>query len=158
MPTRRQVLNGAIRNLAALAAGSLVGLRFATAATDDQVAHTEGEWRKLLTADQYAVLREDGTERPFTSPLLHEERAGVFACAGCDLPLFSSKTKFDSGTGWPSFWAPLDNAVNEKQDNSFGMTRTAISCHRCGGHLGHVFDDGPKPTGLRYCMDGVALK
>jgi peptide-methionine (R)-S-oxide reductase len=123
-----------------------------------EVTRTDAEWRRLLTPDQYDVLRQKGTEQAFTSPLLNEHRAGIFACAGCDLPLFSSKTKFDSGTGWPSFWAPLPNAVNEAEDNSFGMVRTEISCRRCGGHLGHVFDDGPKPTGLRYCMNGVALK
>ena len=118
---------------------------------------TDGEWRKLLTADQYAVLRQAGTERPFSSPLLDEHRKGVFACAGCAQDLFASETKFDSGTGWPSFWKPLDKAVTEIEDSSFGMARTAVSCSRCGGHLGHVFDDGPKPTGLRYCMNGVAL-
>ncbi len=123
-----------------------------------EVTHSDAEWRKLLTPAQYDVLRQAGTERPFTSPLLDEHRAGTFSCAGCDLPLFSSKTKFDSGTGWPSFWAPLPGAVDETEDNSFGMVRTAVSCHRCGGHLGHVFPDGPKPTGLRYCMNGVALK
>ena len=123
-----------------------------------EVTHTDAEWRKLLTPEQYDVLRQRGTERAFTSPLLNEHRAGTFACAGCDLPLFSSTTKFDSGTGWPSFWAPLPDAVDETEDRSFGMTRTAVSCHRCGGHLGHVFTDGPKPTGLRYCMNGVALK
>jgi peptide-methionine (R)-S-oxide reductase len=123
-----------------------------------EVTHTDAEWRKLLTPAQYDVLREAGTEIPFTSALLNEHRNGTFACAGCDLPLFSSKTKFDSGTGWPSFWQPLPGAVDETADHSFGMTRTAVSCHRCGGHLGHVFPDGPKPTGLRYCMNGVALK
>jgi peptide-methionine (R)-S-oxide reductase len=131
----------------------------ASAATQPyEVAHTNEEWHKLLTPSQYDVLREEGTERPFTSALLDEHRAGTFSCAGCDLPLFSSKTKFESGTGWPSFWAPLEGAVDETTDHSFGMTRTAVSCHRCGGHLGHVFPDGPKPTGLRYCMNGVALK
>jgi peptide-methionine (R)-S-oxide reductase len=122
-----------------------------------EVMHSDEEWRKLLTPEQYAVLREADTEPAFTSPLLHEERPGIFACAGCANDLFSSKTKFDSGTGWPSFWAPLDNAVGETKDTSFFMVRTAVHCHRCGGHLGHVFDDGPQPTGLRYCMNGVAL-
>jgi peptide-methionine (R)-S-oxide reductase len=158
MPTRRELLNGAAYGLAAiLAAGAFLPIA-GLAATDDPVTHTDAEWRKILTADQYAVLRQEGTERPFTSPLLHEERAGTFACAGCDLPLFSSKTKFDSGTEWPSFWAPIDNAVSTKQDNSFSMTRTAVMCRRCAGHIGHVFDDGPKPTGLRYCMNGLAMK
>jgi peptide-methionine (R)-S-oxide reductase len=122
-----------------------------------EVVHSDDEWRKLLTPEQYAVLREAATEPAFSSPLLHEERRGNFACAGCGLDVFSSTTKFDSGTGWPSFWAPLDHAVGETKDTSFFMVRTAVHCHRCGGHLGHVFDDGPQPTGLRYCMNGVAL-
>lgn len=122
-----------------------------------EVAHSDAEWHKLLTDAQYRVLREAGTERPFSSPLNDEHRAGTFACAGCALPLFSSKTKFDSGTGWPSFWQPLDHAVITRTDKSFGMTRDEVLCRRCGGHLGHVFDDGPKPTGLRYCMNGLAL-
>ena len=122
-----------------------------------EVTHTDEEWRKLLTANQYAVLRHEGTERPFTSPLNEEHRAGRFSCAGCALELFSSKTKFESGTGWPSFWQPLPNAVLERSDRTLGMLRTEVLCKRCGGHLGHVFDDGPKPTGLRYCMNGVAM-
>jgi peptide-methionine (R)-S-oxide reductase len=158
MVTRRQVLNSGLTGLAAISAGALAPFGRASAAAMNEITHTDAEWRKMLTPEQYAVLRQDGTERPFTSALLHEKRAGTFACAGCDLPLFSSKTKFDSGTGWPSFWAPLDNAVVTKQDTSFGMTRTAVMCERCAGHLGHVFDDGPQPTGLRYCMNGLALK
>ncbi|HEY1736177.1 MAG TPA: peptide-methionine (R)-S-oxide reductase MsrB [Methylovirgula sp.] len=122
------------------------------------VTHTDEEWKKLLSPDAYEVLRHEGTEPPFTSPLLHEERAGIFTCAACDQHLYSSKTKFDSGTGWPSFWQPLDGGIDTSDDNSLGMERTAVSCHRCGGHLGHVFPDGPKPTGLRYCMNGVAMK
>jgi len=121
------------------------------------VTHSDAEWRKLLTPNQYAVLRQEGTDRPYTSPLNDEHHDGVFACAGCAQDLFSSKTKFDSGTGWPSFWRPLDKAVLEHSDNSLGMTRTEVRCSRCGGHLGHVFDDGPQPTGLRYCMNGVAM-
>jgi peptide-methionine (R)-S-oxide reductase len=122
-----------------------------------EIAHSEAEWRKLLSPSAYHVMREQGTEAPYTSPLLNEHRKGTFTCAGCALPLFSSTTKFDSGTGWPSFWAPLPNAVLTSSDNSWIETRTEVHCRRCGGHLGHVFDDGPKPTGLRYCMDGVAL-
>lgn len=123
-----------------------------------EVTRTEAEWRKLLSSEQFHVLRQAGTERPFSSPLDKEKRAGVFQCAGCALPLFSSSTKFNSGTGWPSFWQPLDKAVDEDVDRTFGMRRVEVLCHRCGGHLGHVFDDGPKPTGLRYCMNGLALK
>jgi peptide-methionine (R)-S-oxide reductase len=128
-----------------------------SAAAAYEVVHSDAEWRKLLTDAQYRVLREAGTERPFSSALNDEHRTGTFACAGCKLPLFSSKTKFDSGTGWPSFWQPLDHAVITRTDKSFGMTRDEVLCRRCGGHLGHVFDDGPKPTGLRYCMNGLAM-
>src|ERR1700686_1551727 len=127
------------------------------AAENFEVTHSDAEWRQLLTPAQYDVLRQSGTERPFSSPLDFERRAGTFACAGCQLALFSSETKYDSHTGWPSFWKPLDNAVGTTQDRSFGAIRTAVHCHRCGGHLGHVFDDGPEPTGLRYCMNGVAM-
>ena len=122
------------------------------------VAHTDADWQKLLTPAQYNVLREAGTEEPFSSPLDDEHRAGVFACAGCALDNFPSTTKFDSGTGWPSFFKPLDNAVIEHSDDTMGMSRTEVLCRQCGSHLGHVFDDGPQPTGLRYCMNGVALK
>jgi len=121
------------------------------------VTLSDAQWRAKLSPAAYDVLRHAATERPFTSPLLNEHRKGVFACAGCALPLFSSATKFESGTGWPSFWAPLAHAVLQSADNSLGMDRTEVHCRRCGGHLGHVFDDGPKPTGLRYCMNGVAL-
>ena len=122
-----------------------------------EVTHSDSEWRALLSAEQYEILREEGTERAYSSPLNNEHRTGVFACAGCDLSLFSSDTKFDSRTGWPSFWAPLGNAVATRQDRSFGVLREEVHCRRCGGHLGHVFEDGPKPTGLRYCMNGLAL-
>jgi peptide-methionine (R)-S-oxide reductase len=150
MMTRRGLLMSS-------AIGLLVGRTGAATAGTFEVTHTDGEWRKLLTPTQYAVLRQAATERPFTSPLLDEHRKGTFICAGCELGLFSSDTKFDSRTGWPSFWAPLDKAVSATTDTTFGMTRTAVQCARCGGHLGHVFEDGPKPTGLRYCMNGVAL-
>jgi peptide-methionine (R)-S-oxide reductase len=161
-PSRRHVLVGAALLGVLAGCGSLRP----TAAADTprqsagnfEVTHTDQEWHRLLSSQQYDVLRDAGTETPFSSPLDDEHRAGVFACAGCALDLFSSSTKFDSGTGWPSFWKPLDNAVIEHDDDSLGMTRTEVLCRRCGGHLGHVFDDGPKPTGLRYCMNGVAMK
>ena len=122
-----------------------------------EVTRSDAEWRKFLSPEQYSVLRQNGTERPFTSSLLHEKRRGNYACAGCDLDLFSSTTKYDSRTGWPSFWAALDRAVETSTDTSYGMVRTAVHCRRCGGHLGHVFDDGPRPTGLRHCINGVAM-
>lgn len=156
--TRRTVLCGA----AVLGALTGCGFRRTPVQSDSpkspfEVSHTDSEWRRLLTADQYDVLRKSGTERPFSSPLNDEHRPGIFSCAGCALDLFSSTTKFNSGTGWPSFWQALDNAVIERPDNGFFMTRTEVLCRRCGGHLGHVFNDGPKPTGLRYCMNGDAL-
>jgi peptide-methionine (R)-S-oxide reductase len=125
----------------------------------EKIVKPEAEWKKILTPEQYNVLREHGTERAFTSPLNHNKEKGVYVCAACGLTLFSSDTKFDSGTGWPSFWAPIDPAhIGTKSDRSFFMDRTEVHCARCGGHLGHVFPDGPKPTGLRYCMNGVSLK
>jgi peptide-methionine (R)-S-oxide reductase len=123
-----------------------------------EIEKPDTEWRRLLTPAQYDVLRKHGTERAGSSPLDHEKRKGTFACAGCDLPVYASDAKFDSGTGWPSFYQPLPNAVGTSEDRSFFMKRTEVHCRRCGGHLGHVFDDGPPPTGLRYCMNGVALK
>jgi peptide-methionine (R)-S-oxide reductase len=124
-----------------------------------EVSRSEEEWRRMLTPAQYRVLREHGTEPAGSSPLDKEYRAGTYHCAGCDLPLFSSTTKFDSGTGWPSFWAPLDDAIGTSEDRTLFFTvRTEVHCRRCGGHLGHVFEDGPPPTGLRYCMNGVSLR
>jgi peptide-methionine (R)-S-oxide reductase len=132
---------------------------FAMAATDtDRVALTDAQWKARLTPEQFDILRREGTEEPFSSPLDHEKRAGTYYCVGCNLALYSSKTKYDSGTGWPSFWAPLPRAVATKIDNSLADERNEVHCRRCSGHLGHVFDDGPPPTGKRYCMDGVALK
>ena len=122
------------------------------------VDKTNAEWEATLSPSEFHVLREHGTERAGTSPLNHEKRAGTFFCAGCGQPLFASSTKFESGTGWPSFWQPLDQAVETSEDNSYFMTRIEVHCTKCGGHLGHVFRDGPRPTGLRYCMNGVALK
>jgi peptide-methionine (R)-S-oxide reductase len=123
-----------------------------------EITKTPEEWRKILTPEQFYVLREHGTERAGTSPLDKIYAPGVYECAACDLPLFPSDTKFNSGTGWPSFYRPLDNAIGTTVDKGFFMTRTEVHCRRCGGHLGHVFNDGPPPTGLRYCMNGVALK
>jgi len=126
--------------------------------TDDITARTDDDWKRLLSPEEYKVLRKHSTERAGTSPLNYEKRPGTFVCAGCGQPVFSSTTKFESGTGWPSFWAPLEDAVATTTDRSWFMTRTEVHCARCEGHLGHVFDDGPKPTGLRYCMNGVAMK
>jgi len=119
---------------------------------------TEQDWKIELTPEQFHVLREHGTERPGSSPLNYEKRTGTFSCAGCGTPLFASDTKFESSTGWPSFWQPLPGAVATTTDRSYGMTRVEVNCAACGGHLGHVFPDGPEPTGQRYCMNGVALK
>jgi peptide-methionine (R)-S-oxide reductase len=128
-----------------------------TAPKTFEVSMSEADWQKRLTPAQFTVLRKHGTERAGSSPLDKEYGRGVYECAGCGLALFSSETKFDSGTGWPSFWAPLSNAVGTATDRSLFMVRTEVHCRRCGGHLGHVFDDGPKPTGLRYCINGIAL-
>ena len=144
---------------AAIAGGLLTARQSGAHATGSRFAvnHTPAEWQRMLGSSRYHVLREAGTERAYTSPLLNEHRRGTFTCAGCALPLFSSATKFESGTGWPSFWKPLPHAVVTRSDRSIFMGRTEVLCARCGGHLGHVFDDGPKPTGLRYCMNGLAL-
>jgi peptide-methionine (R)-S-oxide reductase len=154
----RRILLASLSGLFGLAAFRWLRAAPAHAAEKFEIEKSDAEWRAQLTPQQYEILRKQGTERPGSSPLLNEHRKGIFACAGCDLPLFSSDTKFESGTGWPSFYQPLDNAVRQTEDRTFGMLRTEVHCRRCGGHLGHVFDDGPKPTGLRYCMDGLALQ
>lgn len=152
MMTRRFLLGAMALALAGTARGAL-----ASGAPGFAVTKTDAEWKALLSPEAFAVLRQEATEPPYTSPLLDEHRKGTFTCAGCRSALFSSDTKFDSGTGWPSFYEPLENAVGESVDNGFFTTRTEVHCRRCGGHLGHVFDDGPQPTGKRYCMNGVAL-
>jgi peptide-methionine (R)-S-oxide reductase len=158
MLKRRHILTAGVAGAAMLVAYRY-GLPGAVAADERfRVTHTDAEWHALLTPAQYAVLRRQGTERPYSSPLDKEHRAGTFACAGCQLALFSSETKFDSHTGWPSFWAPLENAaVTSNSDRSVDMMGKEVHCAQCGGHLGHVFNDGPPPTRLRYCMNGVAL-
>jgi peptide-methionine (R)-S-oxide reductase len=159
--TRRQFCTS-IGGAATVLAGYLLTRDAARAATTQaipfEITKADAEWKRLLTPEQYAILRQHGTERAGTSSLNKEHRRGVYVCAGCELPLFKSETKFDSGTGWPSFWTPIERAVGTTVDESFFMRRTEVHCRRCGGHLGHVFDDGPKPTGLRYCINGVALK
>jgi peptide-methionine (R)-S-oxide reductase len=154
---RRTLLMGGASLAALVATHSLSEAKDMTADTIDFRNLSDAEWRKRLSPQAYDVLRKQGTERAGTSPLNHEKRQGTFACAGCGRPLFSSDTKFESGTGWPSFYAPLPGAVETKTDRSFFMARTEVHCSRCEGHLGHVFKDGPRPTGLRYCMNGVAL-
>lgn len=147
-----------------LAAGASLPVLAACGGSSDAQAKVypvhfpDAEWRRRLTPDQYRVLRQEATERPFTSPLNDEHRTGTFLCAADGNPLYSSKTKFDSGTGWPSFWKPLPGAIGMSSDHSLGVGRTEVHCARCGGHLGHVFDDGPPPTGKRYCMNGAAMK
>jgi peptide-methionine (R)-S-oxide reductase len=158
MTTRRHLLLTGAGAATALAATLFSrGALTADAGEVFEVTYSDAQWRARLTPQQYAVLRREGTEPAGSSPLNSEHRTGTFSCAGCGLPLFTSKTKFDSGTGWPSFWQPLANAVVTRQDRSYGMVRTEVHCRRCGGHLGHVFNDGPPPTGLRYCMNGLSL-
>lgn len=156
MITRRHLIGSGVAGFA-LAVAAPWRLRAAQARPPFEVTRTDAEWKKLLTPQQYQVLRHEGTERAFTSPLLNEKRRGTYGCAGCNLDLFSSTTKYESHTGWPSFWAPLDQALGVTRDTTLGMVREEVHCRRCGGHQGHVFDDGPKPTGLRYCINGVSL-
>jgi peptide-methionine (R)-S-oxide reductase len=147
-----------IGGLLTLVVSAKLGMGRASAASGTfEVRHTDAQWRAMLSAEQFAVLRQSGTEDAGSSPLDHETRAGTYSCAGCALAVYDSRTKFDSGTGWPSFYRPLPHAIETSSDTSLGDERTEVHCRRCGGHLGHVFDDGPQPTGLRYCMNGVAL-
>ncbi|MBR2537481.1 MAG: peptide-methionine (R)-S-oxide reductase MsrB [Hyphomicrobium sp.] len=158
MYTRRDFTKISAAFAGGLTAAPLLGHAEEPAGQRFEIMKSDAEWKKQLSPEQFLVLRKHGTERAGTSPLDKTYAAGLYNCAGCDLPLFTSDTKFDSGTGWPSFFKPLDNAVGTQIDKSFFSTRTEVHCSRCGGHLGHVFEDGPQPTGLRYCMNGVALK
>jgi peptide-methionine (R)-S-oxide reductase len=157
--SRREIVFGGTGAVAAIGLANRSALAQVTSLGKFEIVKSDEEWRRELTSEQYNVLRRHETERPWTSPLNKEERPGTYLCAGCGLPLFSSSTKFESGTGWPSFWAPIEGAIATSEDRSFlFLVRTEVHCSRCGGHLGHVFNDGPQPTGLRYCMNGVALK
>lgn len=156
MITRRHLIGSGVASIA-VAFAAPWRVKAGQAQKQFEVTRADAEWKKLLTPPQYQVLRHEGTERAFTSPLLNEKRRGVYTCAGCNLDLFSSATKFESHTGWPSFWSPLDQALGVTRDTTLGMVREEVHCRRCGGHQGHVFDDGPKPTGLRYCINGVSL-
>lgn len=157
LPTTRRTLLAWLGAGAALPVLSACGSGHAEAKVYP-VSFSDAEWRRRLTPAQYRILRQDGTERAYTSPLNKEHRAGTFVCAADGNPLFSSRTKFESGTGWPSFFRPLPGAVGTSRDSTLGMARTEVHCARCGGHLGHVFDDGPPPTGKRYCMNGDAME
>jgi peptide-methionine (R)-S-oxide reductase len=154
--SRRDAITAAAAAIAAIALPGRVAA--ARAGGKFEISRTPAEWRRRLGSARYAILRQGGTERPGSSPLDKENRRGTFVCAGCALPLFSSAAKFESGTGWPSFFRALPNAVATREDSSLGTPRTEAICRRCGGHLGHLFKDGPKPTGLRYCMNGLALR
>jgi peptide-methionine (R)-S-oxide reductase len=157
---RRQFLLATGASVAVLAVSSAfrrMGTAGEARAETFEVTKTEAEWRAILSEAQFAVLRQEDTERPGTSPLLNEKRKGIFHCAGCDLPVYSSETKYESGTGWPSFWDSLPHAIGTEEDNSLFMTRIECHCRRCGGHFGHIFDDGPPPTGKRHCLNGLAL-
>ena len=154
--TRRQLLgSGSLALAAAVTVGR--GSQSSAATGKFAITKTPADWKKQLGAQRFAILRQEGTERPYTSPLDKEKRRGVFHCAGCNLPLFASSTKFDSGTGWPSFYAALPRATGTRTDRTLGMARIEEHCRRCGGHLGHIFDDGPKPTGKRHCINGLSL-
>ena len=158
---RREAMLGgtAAAAVVCLTARSKSAIAQAASSGKFEIVKSDDEWRHALTAEQYAVLRRHQTEHPWSSPLNGEHRAGTYLCVGCELPLFSSTTKFESKTGWPSFWTPIEGAIETSEDRSFFfLIRTEVHCRRCGGHLGHVFNDGPRPTGLRYCMNGIALK